>query len=388
VYQVVQDNSGNLWFATNSGVTKYDGKKWYTYVESDGAPTYYIRKLTVDKLTNNIWCISNGNGPYVFHDNKWQKHQFTGFTTPYYYIQDILFDSKNNIWLYSNQYTQKGIWQFDGISWKRNSSENGLFTDQVNVIFEDSKQNIWFGANNGISVYNGSTFKHYQGIMNNGLLNIRVMDIDEDSFGNIWVGCYDSDEGGVAKFDGFNWEGYSQNFHSLFVNALLIDSEGILWIGSSAYSSSNISITTLNKSILGYHNLNKNGLTTNCINDIFEDKSKNIWLCTDKGVYMAKLANVDIQLPDALSDFEKAISYPNPFSEKTTIEYQLKNQSDVSLEVFDIMGKLVRNYTFNKQIPGNHKILIDGAGLNTGSYFYTLRSGKSSFSGKISFIKI
>ncbi|MDP4197002.1 MAG: YCF48-related protein [Bacteroidota bacterium] len=69
-------------------------------------------------------------------------------------------------------------------------------------------------------------------------------------------------------------------------------------------------------------------------------------------------------------------NYPNPFNPSTTIQYTLAKPGYVSLEVYDVLGRLI-NIIFNKyQTEGDYKINWSAKDLPSGIYFYKLRSGE------------
>lgn len=70
-------------------------------------------------------------------------------------------------------------------------------------------------------------------------------------------------------------------------------------------------------------------------------------------------------------------NYPNPFNPATTIRFELENAQDVSLTVYDVVGRKVISLLQGTQRAGVHKVLwngIDSKGnaVSTGVYFYHL----------------
>jgi hypothetical protein len=70
-----------------------------------------------------------------------------------------------------------------------------------------------------------------------------------------------------------------------------------------------------------------------------------------------------------------AQNYPNPFNSTTTIRYQLSASADVTLEVFDLLGRRVAVLVAERQEAGGHSVGYNGAELSTGVYYYRLRAG-------------
>lgn len=65
-------------------------------------------------------------------------------------------------------------------------------------------------------------------------------------------------------------------------------------------------------------------------------------------------------------------NFPNPFSQSTTISYQLKDEGFVSLKVFDAIGNEVTTLVNSRQTGGAHNVDFSANGLAGGVYYYTL----------------
>ncbi|MBK7106242.1 MAG: leucine-rich repeat domain-containing protein [Ignavibacteriae bacterium] len=91
------------------------------------------------------------------------------------------------------------------------------------------------------------------------------------------------------------------------------------------------------------------------------------------------------QLP---TKFELGQNYPNPFSSETAISYKLKENSDVSITIYDMLGREVKKYHEGQQNAGVHGIIWDGRNsigekVATGIYFYRLKTGKETIVNKM-----
>lgn len=73
-------------------------------------------------------------------------------------------------------------------------------------------------------------------------------------------------------------------------------------------------------------------------------------------------------------------NYPNPFNPTTTISYQLREKSFVTLKVFDILGKEVTTLVNENKPAGYHTVNFDasrserGRGMTSGVYIYTIQA--------------
>jgi len=101
-------------------------------------------------------------------------------------------------------------------------------------------------------------------------------------------------------------------------------------------------------------------------------------------VYIGSAAYIESKKGEyAVTEFRLYGSYPNPFNSMTSVSFALPAAGRVSMIVYDILGRQVRNLTRVYPEAGYQEIGIDAAGLASGVYIYTLRFGETSLSGKI-----
>lgn len=86
-------------------------------------------------------------------------------------------------------------------------------------------------------------------------------------------------------------------------------------------------------------------------------------------------------------EFQLFQVYPNPFNAVVTISYNLSNQGNVKLMVFDILGKEVSEITNGFEITGDHQIIWDARQVNSGIYFIILETQKTSTTKKLMVLK-
>jgi serine protease AprX len=83
-----------------------------------------------------------------------------------------------------------------------------------------------------------------------------------------------------------------------------------------------------------------------------------------------------------------SLSYPNPFSSKTTIEYVVKQDGLVKIMLYDMQGRQVRTLIQENLKSGIlHSIQLDGQNLPSGTYIYRVQSGNESFGKRVILIK-
>lgn len=75
--------------------------------------------------------------------------------------------------------------------------------------------------------------------------------------------------------------------------------------------------------------------------------------------------------------------YPNPFSETTKVQFDLVDGQYISLDVFDLNGRLIKNLGSGWQNAGAHEALFNAAGLPSGIYFIRLTANDTFLHKKI-----
>ncbi|MGD0591238.1 MAG: endo-1,4-beta-xylanase [Bacteroidota bacterium] len=80
-------------------------------------------------------------------------------------------------------------------------------------------------------------------------------------------------------------------------------------------------------------------------------------------------------------------NFPNPFNPMTTIRYSVAKSSNVSLKVFDILGREVQTLVNAMQAPGLYTVTLNAQGLGSGVYFYRLNAGTFTETKKLMLLK-
>ncbi len=89
--------------------------------------------------------------------------------------------------------------QFPDISFSELTTEDGLSSDIINCIYQDSRGFIWVGTHDGLDRYDGRHFKTFQSEVFDTmtLSNNRILYIIEDSLGMLWIFT----NGGLDRYD-------------------------------------------------------------------------------------------------------------------------------------------------------------------------------------------
>lgn len=149
VYVAVQDSKGYMWFGTDEGVSRYDGKTFITYTTEDGLSDNDILRIMEDKY-GRIWFLSfNGHlSFYSLNDDKIHNENTDPYLAKAYVGSGFYYaieDSKNRIWFctLSGQLVilhEKDIQKI---------TLSTITTQGIACVEEDNDKNIffYFGAN-------------------------------------------------------------------------------------------------------------------------------------------------------------------------------------------------------------------------------------------------
>jgi 5'-nucleotidase/UDP-sugar diphosphatase len=96
--------------------------------------------------------------------------------------------------------------------------------------------------------------------------------------------------------------------------------------------------------------------------------------------------------PSLPNDFELLQNYPNPFNPETEIAYTIPEGSDVSIDIYDLLGQKIRTLVDSHKSPGSYVVTWNGRDdlgrkVSSGIYFYKMRAGDFTQTRKMSLMK-
>jgi hypothetical protein len=90
---------------------------------------------------------------------------------------------------------------------------------------------------------------------------------------------------------------------------------------------------------------------------------------TDGVTHPYTQVTVDVSTPTEFALFQ---NYPNPFNPNTTISFNLKEQSDVTLTIYNMLGQQVAIYNYGMLGAGRYQEEINMERFTSGVYHYRL----------------
>jgi photosystem II stability/assembly factor-like uncharacterized protein len=94
--------------------------------------------------------------------------------------------------------------------------------------------------------------------------------------------------------------------------------------------------------------------------------------------------NISTEVPDNYSLHQ---NYPNPFNPSTNIKFEILKNENVTLTIYDMLGREISTLVNEKLQPGTYEVTFDGSNLPSGAYFYKLTSGNFVETKKMLMIK-
>ena len=244
VRSVCIDHLQNIWVGTNKGLALFDPLKgtFHRFKHEKGNPNTLagdnIQQI-IESPDNIIWISSDIGGISKLDLNKYSNPNagevaFTQLTKENYTLSSnntrrVAIDAYGNVWVanYSTgvDFIPSSTTSFMTLSFMGEPIEG------VSAIFNDSKDNLWIGQDNKISMYRqGAIVRQWDFSQYISNSSSSVYLFREDQHGNIWLGTADN---GVLMLN--TNTGIFTRFNStkdLDVNALYVDKSGKVWAGT------------------------------------------------------------------------------------------------------------------------------------------------------------
>ena len=253
------------------GVSRYDGEKFRIFTTADGLPRDTVKDIFEDEA-GTLWFATSAG---VSH--------YDGET-----FNTITMNGPMGMWVLPDRW------------------------DEITAIAQDTAGNFWFGSTAGITYYNLQTnrFRHFaidedftlfQEMGNAPTAN--TTDLQFDAKENLWMSRYgmDKEDSSIRRYDGKKLTTFPQS-EALPMNSvdnIMQDSNGNLWFTGVKNLPPRLNETEESVSML-YNVVNPgvsvyngerfqifdtdDGLPSNRVWSVFEDRSGKLWFATDTGV--------------------------------------------------------------------------------------------------------
>ncbi len=177
-----------LWIGTDNGANEYTGEYWRTYKSADGLIGDTVNDITKE---GDTLCFATRKGLSVYFDENYENYSTA---------EGLISDTITSVEIMADGTLYAGTWQ--GVmrintdnSVDTITTTDGLVNDSVNELLEDNTGMLWMSTQNGISMYDGSTFVNAGSAELGGTVIHALFQDDSD---NIWIGT----DSTLVRYDG------------------------------------------------------------------------------------------------------------------------------------------------------------------------------------------
>jgi hypothetical protein len=90
-------------------------------------------------------------------------------------------------------------------------------------------------------------------------------------------------------------------------------------------------------------------------------------------IFAGKVVGVQ-KISEIPTEYTLCQNFPNPFNPTTSIRFAVPKESFIKLSVFNVLGQEIMNLVNKVYSPGNYQVSFDASKLNSGIYFYQIKS--------------
>ncbi len=225
VYPILQDRSGTVWIGSFGGLARYADGKVTNFSRASGFSYEYVQALFEDR-DGVLWVGSIGGVQRFVNGKSIDFTEKLGLDIGEQTFWDIHQTADGAMWFATDQ----GLLLYRDGTATRFTTENGLPSDDIKVIYEARDGSLWLGTTAGAARLKDGQISPFT--EKDGLAGNFVRSIYEDDEGLLWFGTYDS---GLSvyrdgKFATINAE---SGLFSNGVFAILPDSRGNFWMSSN-----------------------------------------------------------------------------------------------------------------------------------------------------------
>ena len=203
IHAVAVDSNHVKWFATDQGVSIFNGSDWWTLTEeNEMLKQDDVLCIGIDNECDSLWRYFGTSETGV---SRIYYRDLDAMTTASPYDRSWTIMMSDSITAFLVIHTQKhwigtgfGLYEHDSTETKRNwnvfTTYEGLVHNAVRSLAKGTDGSIWVGTRGGVSQYKEGEFKNYS--RSDGLAADQVNDIAVDNDGSVWFAT----QAGVSHF--------------------------------------------------------------------------------------------------------------------------------------------------------------------------------------------
>lgn len=287
VRALAQTTDGYLWLGTATGLFRFDGIRFESYKPQSGRPFPQRSVASLFAVPDGGLWVSYWYGGSSFIKDGTVTEYGTGEGLPSRQVFAFARDRKGTVWIAAGK---DGLARLEGSRWRKIGPELG-FTGAANTVFVDHGGTVWVGTPTSV-VYlreGGSQFR----VAAQGLA--AVYDFAESPNGTLWM----AETGYGVRAVPLPGKDHGRPGPAIFVGSqsITFDNQGSLWITSLGGGIRRVpdpeslhQSQTKSPSAWQFHNseiqafTQKDGLTSDYIYSVLEDREGNVWIGTSGGL--------------------------------------------------------------------------------------------------------
>ncbi|HMB93337.1 MAG TPA: two-component regulator propeller domain-containing protein, partial [Rhodothermales bacterium] len=224
-WAIAEMRDGAMWFGASRSLSIYEDGRWRTLPGPDGSPLPYTLAIH-EAQDGRIW-IGTRRGLFAYNNGQWPFIERDTYINNIVERADssLLFGTQDGVWQYAEgQFTrfapeqpllrgtvrtlkelddgtlwfdvgETGVLCYDGRSWKRLSTDDGLPANAVLDVFKDRHGLFWFATTKGLALYDGMDFRVFTDMTPVRLPDAFTYRIEQDRSGRYYV----STNQGIAR---------------------------------------------------------------------------------------------------------------------------------------------------------------------------------------------
>jgi len=239
VNAILADPQGGVWFAADGGVALYDGQRWTKFKSGEGG-LVSGRALSLAWDSAGALWVGTENGVSVRRKDIWRSYPPGDNGPPGGRVLALAVDEEGILWCATNA----GIAHYDGKAWQAFTEPSLPPTEQeIWGLALGGEGMRWFGTRHPIRRLVGTSWFNYRHLPEAVAYDYaRILQTANNpnplwavdkAHGKVWIVV----DGGVAAYDGHNWEVYTPQNSGLVsanVRAILADQSGAVWFATDA----------------------------------------------------------------------------------------------------------------------------------------------------------
>lgn len=286
-YALFQDETGDIWLATDAGVSRFNGR-WRTYTTASGLISNRVRAITQSRDMHSLWFATlNGVSRLMLGDDgseTWQSFD-TSNGLLNNTVRALLATNDDKLWFGTAQGISILTIEPNGAnSWAEVTVKDGLASGPVTALLQDSNGMIWAGTTTGVSRFDG---QRWQGVTAaGGPALAEINNMLQDRAGDIWFATQSNGVLRQSHTDG-SWRQYTtaDGLPDNNVWSIRQDAQGDYWFGANFRGVARFSPGNQEEEQWSVFNVANSGLIANSVRAIWEDSTTgSLWFATTAGL--------------------------------------------------------------------------------------------------------